>query len=167
MLDIWPFIWDNRIQLLSKFLLCKLPGSSQRGSSMSQPCSTHHGFVATLYIPGVCAQLSESGHNAGKQLVVLGTRYEILWRWYGQFVVGLSQPPQLWSCDYLSMLRLKLIHVSKSGHRTLTIKGKMSPSDSEKNGLQPQKIADFIKAWIVWPLFNDATRPSLDWIGFV
>ena len=72
-LDIWPFISDNRIQLLSEILLCKPPGSSQRGSSMSQLRSTHHDFVATLYIPEVCAQLSESGHNAGKQLVVLGT----------------------------------------------------------------------------------------------
>ena len=60
---------------------------------MSQLCSTHHDFVATLYIPGVCAQLSESGHNDGKQLVVLGTRYGILWPWYGQFGVRLSQSP--------------------------------------------------------------------------
>ena len=64
---------------------------------MSQLCSTHHNFVATPYIEGVWAQLSESGHNAGKQLVVLGTRYGILWPWYGQFIVGLSQPPQFWS----------------------------------------------------------------------
>ena len=76
---------------------------------MSQPCSTHHGFVATLYIPGVCVQLSESGHNAGKQLVVLGTRYGILWPWYGQFVVGLSQPPQLWSGAEISWVVLVLV----------------------------------------------------------
>ena len=76
---------------------------------MSQPCSTHHGFVATQYIPGVCAKLSESGHNAGKQLVVLGTRYGILWPWYGQFVVGLSQPPRLWSGAEISWMVLALV----------------------------------------------------------
>ena len=43
------------------------------------------------------AQLSESGHNADKELVVLGTKYGILWPWNGHFGVGLSQPPQLWS----------------------------------------------------------------------
>ena len=37
---------------------------------MSQPCSTHHDLVATLYIPGVCAQLSEPGHNAGVYIIV-------------------------------------------------------------------------------------------------
>ena len=76
---------------------------------MSQLCSTHHDFVATLYIQGVCAQLSESGHNAGKQSVVLGTRYGILWPWYGQFVVGLSQPPQLWSGPEISWVVLVLV----------------------------------------------------------
>ena len=76
---------------------------------MSQLCSTHHDFVATLYIPGECAQLSESSHNAGKQLVVLGTRYGILWPWYGQFVVGLSQPPQLWSAAKISWVVLMLV----------------------------------------------------------
>ena len=81
---------------------------------MSQLCSTHHDFVATLYyIPGVCAQLSESGHNAGKQLVVLETRYGILWPWYGQFVVRLSQPPQLWSGAEISWVVLVLVSMSQ------------------------------------------------------
>ena len=76
---------------------------------MSQLCSTHHDFVATLYIPGECAQLSESGHNAGKQSVVLGTRYGILWPRYGQFVVGLSQPPQLCLGAEISWVVLVLV----------------------------------------------------------
>ena len=71
---------------------------------MSQLCSTHHDFVATLYIPRVCVQWSESGHNAGKQSVVFGTEYGILWHWYGQFRVGLSQPPQLWSGAEISWM---------------------------------------------------------------
>ena len=76
---------------------------------MSLLCSTHHDFVAILYIPGVCVQWSESGHNAGKQLVVLGTRYGILWSSCGQFEVGLSQPPQLWSGAGISWLVLVLV----------------------------------------------------------
>ena len=39
----------------------------------------------------------ESGHNAGKLLVVLGTRYGTLWPWCGQFRVGLLQLLQLLS----------------------------------------------------------------------
>ena len=66
-------------------------------------------FVATLYIPGVCVQWSESGHNAGKQSVVLGTRYGILWPCYGQFEVRLSQPPQLWSGARISWMVLVLV----------------------------------------------------------
>ena len=82
---MWPFISDKRIQHLSETLLCKPRGLSQRGLSMSQLCSTHHDLAATLYIPGVCVQWSVSGHNAGMQPVVLGTRYGILWPWHGQF----------------------------------------------------------------------------------
>ena len=57
-----------------KLYYASLGDRLKEGSSMSQLCSTHHDFVATLYIPGVCVQWSESGHNAGKQSVVLGTR---------------------------------------------------------------------------------------------
>ena len=49
-------------------------------------------------------QWSEFGHNAGKQSVVLGTEYGILWPWYGQFGVRLSQPPQLWSGAEISWM---------------------------------------------------------------
>ena len=82
--------WNNPTSLRNSIM--QASGSSQRGSSMSQLCRTHHEFVATLYIPGVCVQWSEPGHNVGKPSVVLWTRYGILWLWYGQFGVGLSQP---------------------------------------------------------------------------
>ena len=89
------FISDTRIQLLSETRLCKSRELSQRGSSMSQPCSIHHEFAVAQYTPGACAQWSESGHNADKQLTVLGTRCVTLWLWYDQFEIWLLQPLQL------------------------------------------------------------------------
>ena len=41
-------------------------------------------------------QWSVFDHNGDNQLVVLGTRYEIWWPWYGQFGVGWLQPLQPW-----------------------------------------------------------------------
>ena len=84
--------WSN---IQAATTACKPQGSSQRGSPMSELCSIHHDFAAMLCIPGVCVQWSESGHNAGKHSVVLRTRYGIMWSWYGQFNVELSQPPKL------------------------------------------------------------------------
>ena len=90
-----PIISDKRIKLLSETRLCKSRELCQRGSSMSQPCSIHHEFAVTQYTPWACAQWSESGHNADKQLAVLGSRCVTLWLWYGQFEVWLLQPIQL------------------------------------------------------------------------
>ena len=104
---------------------------------MSQLCSTHHDFVATLYyIPGVCAQLSESGHNAGKQLVVLETRYGILWPWYGQFVVRLSQPPQLWSGAEISWVVLVLVSMSQCNESLATANIDSRVKIHQEDGLQ-------------------------------
>ena len=80
-----------------EILLCKPRGLSQRGSLESQQCSIHHDFVVTLYTPGACVWWSESGHNAGKLVVVLGTRYGTLWPWCGQLEVELLQLLQLLS----------------------------------------------------------------------
>ena len=91
------------MQLLPETLLCKPQGLFQRGSSMNQLCSIHHDFAATRYIPGVCVQWSQSDHNAGKQSVVLRTRYSILWPWYGQFKDRVSQSPQLLSAGCLKV----------------------------------------------------------------
>ena len=96
-----------------KFYYAGLRDRRKRGSSISQLCSTHHDFVATLYIPGVCAQLSKSGHYTSKQLVVLGTRYGILWPWYGQFVFGLSQPPRfLHGCLMLKISAIFSLYIT-------------------------------------------------------
>ena len=62
---------------------------------LNELCSIHHEFAVTQYTLGACVQWSESGHNADKQLTVLGTRCVTLWPWYGQFEVWLLQPPQV------------------------------------------------------------------------
>ena len=99
---------SKRMQLLPETLLCKPQGLFQRGSSMNQLCSIHHDFAATRYIPGVCVQWSQSGHNAGKQSVVLRTRYSILWPWYGQFKDRVSQSPQLLSAGCLKVASIAI-----------------------------------------------------------
>ena len=95
-LDIWPFISHKRIQLLSETLLCKSLGLSQGGSLVSQRCSIHLPFIVTLYTQGAWVGWSESGHNAAKLSVVLGTRYVILWPWCGKFEVITLNATMAW-----------------------------------------------------------------------
>ena len=73
------------ILLFSETLLCKPRGLSQWGSLVSPQCSIHHDCVVTLYTQGANVRWSKSGHNAGKFLVVPGTRYGTFWPWCGQF----------------------------------------------------------------------------------
>ena len=107
--QIWPFISDKRIQLLSETRLYEPRGLSQRGPPVSQQCSIHQDFVVTLYTPGACVRWSESDHNAGKLSVVLGTIYGTLWLWCGQFEVGLLQLLQLLSGVGISWEVLALV----------------------------------------------------------
>ena len=76
---------------------------------MNQLCSIHHDFLVTLYTPGACVRWSEPGHNAGEYSGVLPTRYWTLRPWYGQFKIGLLQPPQLLSGAGISLVVLVLV----------------------------------------------------------
>ena len=105
------WIYGHSYQLIDSSFFQKLFNASLRDRLKGGPqlCSTHHDFVATLYVHGICIQWSEYGHNAGKKLMVLWTSYGILSSWYGQYGVGLSQPPQLWSGAEISCVVLVLV----------------------------------------------------------
>ena len=70
-LDIWPFISDKWIQLLSGTWLCKPRELSQRGSSTIQLCNIHYEFASMIRVWPQCCQAVASSRDKMCDFVAL------------------------------------------------------------------------------------------------
>ena len=132
---------------------------------MIQLCSIHHEFAVTQYIPGACVQWSESGHNADKQLVALGTRCLSLWPWYGQFeVTPLCTLHRVTASSYTkktSVLHDHLPTVQLSNFAWQYYHGSCHRENSPITETTPEPT---LSSWGGWPCRNKiCSKPALTW----